>query len=641
MFKKATALFLALIMLTFAFAGCGSDSSSDATTPDSGTGAPSASSPAETTGPYIPVEISKDALANYTIIRSENASSDIISLAQKLRSAIETAIGVKPKLGNDGGDKNNNIPATAKEITIGYVNRPEYAKYKEKLRELEFAVAFENERIVILSGIDANLTAAVDYFIESYVNGKTSLVLNSAAPDIRQTRPYMFQNISINGVNIRNYKIVYPQGADRITFHTANALADYITSNLGFKLDVVSDLSPETEYEFLVGVTNRTVSQEAAKISVGDDKYILWQTGKKIVMQGASYFVGAAAGEFVNKYLTSTGNNATLNVTNLPTTAKAASFTFPKATSAILMIGDGMGQSHIDMTLNNQKITEFVARRLPVVTTCKTRSQSVVNGVATFTDSAASASALATGYKTDNGYLGMLPTGESVQNVRELANSLGLNTAVVTSDVITGATPSGFLCHLNNRNDTAALQAQIDALVAEKNVDYLWGAKNEAERKKLVPQTREALRQISAGNEDFFIMIEEAYIDKESHKNDATKTMACVERYNDCIAYCIAFTMLHPTTALIITADHECGGIFANPDGGFDYTSKDHTNTDVPLYALGGGVREWVNSHYELENIDVAKHIASIFGVKDFGLQGPIVPILPPETTPETTLAAA
>ena len=621
MFKKATALFLAILMATLALVGCtpasvgGTDGTTDGTT-----------APEETTGPYIPVEIPVEKLASYKVVRYEYASNETIALAQKVRNAIGDTLGTKPGLMADTLGKNEEVPATACEILIGYTNRLESTKYQEMMRELDYGVAFENDRIIITGGSDGVLEKAVDFFIEKYVvAGASSIVLNSAAPDVRESRPYMFKALSINGVDIKNYKIVYPKDSDRITYFTAVALADYVNSNLGYKLEVVDDSKEESEYEFLVGVTNRTVSTEAAKISLGDDKYILWQTGNKIVMQGASYYVGAAAGEFVNKYANASGNNVTLDVTGLPTTAKAATFTFPKATSAILMIGDGMGQSHIDMTIKTQKIDEFVAARLPVVTTCKTYSQSVINGVATYTDSAASATALATGYKTLNGYLGMIPvdelTNQSVQNVRELAHSKGYNTAVVTTDVITGATPSGFLCHLDNRNDSAVLQEQIDALVAENAVDYVWGATSSSLRRQLVPKTREALGQISANNENFFIMIEEAYIDKNSHNNDHESTMNCVERYNECIAYCIAFTMLHPTTALIITADHECGGITADGDN-YIYTSNNHTNTNVPLFALGGGVKEWVDSTYALENIDVAKHIASIFGATEFGQSG-------------------
>ncbi len=631
MFKKATALLLAILMVSLALVGCTpANSDGSETTP--------AGSSSETTGPYVPVEISPETLASYAVVRYEYADKETIALAQKVRNAISDAFGTKPALKDDTLGKNEEVAPKAYEILIGYTNRPESTKYKEMLREFDYAVAFENDRIIIVGGCDALLETAVDYFIEKYVvAGASSMVLNSAAPDLVESRAYMFKDISINGVDIKDYKIVYPKTADRITYFTAVALSDYINSNLGFALEVIDDSKEESEYEILVGLTNRTVSQEASKISLGEDKYILWQTDNKIVMQGSSYYVGAAASDFVNNYVNVSGTNVSLDVTTLPTTAKASTFSFPKPTSAILMIGDGMGQSHIDMTVKNQVIDEFVAARLPVVTKCRTYSQSVINGVATYTDSAASATALATGYKTDNGFLGMLPTGDVIPNVRELAHSLGYNTAVVTTDVITGATPSGFLCHHNDRTDSSVLQGQIDTLVAENAVDFVWGATSSSMRRQLVPYARTALGQISANNEKFFIMIEEAYIDKESHNNDSKDTMTCVQRYNDCIAYCIAFTMLHPTTALIITADHECGGILESEDG-YIYTSNNHTNTNVPLFALGGGVKEWINSTYELENIDVAKHIASIFGSNDFGQTG-FVP-MPVTTAPAVTTAA-
>ena len=632
MFKKTISLFLVLTLSLLAVVGCPPADNTDATS------APDTSAP-EASAMVSPYEITLEKLAEYTVVRGAEASQAQIKAAQTLRNAISETLGTRTAFRDDTIGKNEELPEKAFEILVGTTNRPESAKFAESFkREFDFVIAVENDRVVINGGCDEAVTKAVEHFIKKYVvEGATSIVLDAGKPELVEGRPYMFDSISINGVDINNYTIVYPENTDRITYYTAIALYDYLNTGSGAELNVVADTEAETEYEILVGVTNRAASAEAANISLGEDKYILCQTGSKIVMQGASYFVAAAASDFVNNYVHTDSTHATINVTTLPTTAKASTFTFPKATSAILMIGDGMGQSHIDMTIKNKIIPEFVANRLPVVTTCKTYSQSVTNGAAEYTDSAASATALATGYKTLNSYLGLDANGQSVMNVRELAHSLGLNTAVVTTDTITGATPSGFLCHHNNRNDTSILKKQIDELLANGAIDYLWGAANSAARPELVQRTREALNNISEYNSDFFIMVEEAYIDKNSHNNDASSTMSCVERYNECISYCIAFTMMHPKTALIITADHECGGILESEDG-FIYTSTNHTNTNVPLFALGGGVKEWINSTYSLENIDVAKHIASIFGSNDFGQAG-FVP-MPTTTAPAVTTAA-
>ena len=210
----------------------------------------------------------------------------------------------------------------------------------------------------------------------------------------------------------------------------------------------------------------------------------------------------------------------------------------------------------------------------------------------------------------------------SRENVRELAHAAGANTGVLTTDAITGATPSGFLCHYKDRNATSTLQKQIDALIDEKKIDYCKGSVS-----NLATPARTALNALSADGADFFIMIEEAHIDKRSHEGDTSmsRMQDCVVRYNQCIAYVIAFVMLHPDTALIITADHETGGLTKQPDGSYVFeneTSTDywqHTNNHAPIFALGEGVDGLVQSGTITDNTLVAKHIAGIFGDANFG----------------------
>ena len=96
-------------------------------------------------------------------------------------------------------------------------------------------------------------------------------------------------------------------------------------------------------------------------------------------------------------------------------------------------------------------------------------------------------------------------------------------------------------------------------------------------------------------------------------------------RYNRCITYVICFVMLHPDTALIITADHETGGLQLNENGEYTFTNQtsadywQHTNANAPIFALGEGVDELVRTGVETDNTLVAKHIAKIFGSNSFG----------------------
>jgi hypothetical protein len=267
------------------------------------------------------------------------------------------------------------------------------------------------------------------------------------------------------------------------------------------------------------------------------------------------------------------------------------------------MIGDGMGQNHIDMAKKNG-LEAFVAESLQSFSWCTTYSTSVELGKASYTDSAASGTALATGYKTLNNYVGVDENGNVLTNVREMAYASGAKTAILTTDVITGATPASFLCHNESRSATSALQSEINALINANMVDYCVGT-NDAD--DLTNRTRDALAAVSGGDSTFFAMIEGAYIDKYSHSNAKSDVLHCVERFNDSIAYTIAFTVLHPETVLIITADHECGGLTEK----FSFTSTNHTNTNVPVFALGN--TDSLITADTIDNTDIGSFIGQIF----------------------------
>ena len=113
-------------------------------------------------------------------------------------------------------------------------------------------------------------------------------------------------------------------------------------------------------------------------------------------------------------------------------------------------------------------------------------------------------------------------------------------------------------------------------------------------------------------------MFEAAYIDKRAHSNDLAQVRKMVTRYNDVASYVIEFALFHPDTALVITADHETGGIEYNEKNGtYYFTSGDHTHDDVPVHAIGGGTEKFKG--VTVDNTDIAKFLASIFGATSFG----------------------
>ncbi len=577
------------------------------------------------------VNIVKDGKSEYVIVCpavTDERSKAENSAALALYEAIEEKTGVSLKRSTDKLEKNETVPEESKEILVGATNRPESVAALENLRAKDHVITHQSDRTVIVGGTAEATAEAVERFISTYIDSEKKCVTVFKNRNDLSKYDYAFGLLYIKGVPLSKYRIVYPTGADQSVgrelsaYFAAVALEDYLLQNAGVDLAVVADNKDAAEYEILIGHTNRTASKAHANTTLQSGEYLLLQSGNHIVMLGNSYMVSGAASALVHTYLAPAQRGGDVDATDIPTTPTPKTFTFEKATSAILMIGDGMGNSHIDATLASGKLEAFVARDLPHRSTCTTASQSVLNNKVGYTDSAAAATALATGYKTLNGYIGMDEGKQSRQNIRELAHEQGARTGVLTTDDITGATPAGFLCHHNKRSDSGTLQKQIDRLNNEAKIDYCKGKVS-----NLATPARDALLKLSADGSRFFLMIEEAHIDKRSHEGNVSmsRMQDCVVRYNRCIAYVIAFVMMHPATALIITADHETGGLQLNENGEYVFTNQtsadywQHTNANAPIFALGEGVDALVKASAETDNTLVAKHIAKIFGSSNFG----------------------
>lgn len=420
--------------------------------------------------------------------------------------------------------------------------------------------------------------------------------------------------ITINGHSLKDFKIVIPEEADIITEYAAENLALLVKEKTNIDLSIIRDNEEESKCEILIGNTNRAISSKFEG-ELSDGEYILFAKGGKIVCQGSGIYVGGACGELVNTHIMSAMKpDGSAKVRSISKEPAAARFVFPeKYTSVIFMIGDGMGFQHVKMFEKNKSMT-FVGNMFPVSAKSVTRSLSVMKGEAGYTDSAASATAMSTGVKTLNKHLGVDENGATLLNIRELAFEMGAKTAVITTDIVTGATPSAYLVHHNSRHETEIIQAQIDALLASNKIDYLAAEVGN----ELTNKVAEALALISKDS-SFFIMIEEAMIDKTSEKQDIWGTVGNVTRFNDAVAYASQFVMCHPDVALIVTADHETGKLTPYPalGPGFMFESYSHTNTNVPVYALGAGVS--VLNDKKLENTELAQFSAKAFTNEEFG----------------------
>lgn len=292
-------------------------------------------------------------------------------------------------------------------------------------------------------------------------------------------------------------------------------------------------------------------------------------------------------------------------------------------------IGDGMGPSHVlgtELYLGEMqgvigRPQQLCFTQFPSTAFVTTFSAS--NGV---TDSAASGTALATGNKTTNGYLGVTPDGTPVYSVAKAAQEAGYAVGISTTVPINHATPGAFYAHQPSRNnypqiaremltadyhfyaggdpicsDSERAQLYKDAeaqgyAIARGYADYK-GKSNAAKmmlyQKSVatqIPYTIDrtaddlTLAQITEAGIDFlskkskkgfFFMVEGGKIDYASHDDDAATMMHEVMDFNAAIEVAYEFYKQHPNeTLIIVTADHETGGIVLGFKGSYTLNLK-------------------------------------------------------------------
>jgi len=308
----------------------------------------------------------------------------------------------------------------------------------------------------------------------------------------------------------------------------------------------------------------------------------------------------------------------------------------------ILLIGDGMGVSHVTAakiefgTLHMERltaggfVTTFASNRL-------------------VTDSAASGTALATGRKSYNGAISVSPDKEPLKTVLEYAEENGLATGLVVTCSITHATPAVFAAHVDNRQKDKEIARQI----VSSGVDVLFGGgwsfflpntepggartdglnllnellermpvalsvdefrnlpDTDAAAALLYPDhpptvadrvpslaelTDRALQILSKDTDGFFVMIEGSQIDWAGRENDHDWLMDEMSDFDKAVGVVMDFAEADGRTLVVVTADHETGA-YSVLDGSLErhqvtrpsFGSGDHSAAMVPLLAYGPG----------------------------------------------------
>jgi len=125
----------------------------------------------------------------------------------------------------------------------------------------------------------------------------------------------------------------------------------------------------------------------------------------------------------------------------------------------------------------------------------------------------------------------------------------------------------------------------------------------------LSEMTAKALETLAKDPEGFFMMIEGSQIDWACHANDKDYLLGEMQSFDQAVKATLDFQRNHPETLIIVTADHECGGLnYDLATGNFTWSSKDHTGVPVPVMAEGPGAQAFREN---IDNTDLAGKIAA------------------------------
>ncbi len=297
----------------------------------------------------------------------------------------------------------------------------------------------------------------------------------------------------------------------------------------------------------------------------------------------------------------------------------ANSLSSPK--NIIMIVGDGMGPAYTTAYryFNDNPETSIIEQTVfdrHLVGMSSTYPAAVSGYV---TDSAAAATALATGVKSYNGAIGVDVNKKSVETVLEWAKKQGKKTGIVVTSQVNHATPASYLAHnesrrnynaiaddyidegikadvilgggwqyfirddrnlvnefqlagfhyLDNFQDLSALPQQKPVLGLFADIGLPW-ALDDSNEFRLSSMTKAATKQLKNA-QGYFLLVEGSQIDWAGHSNDIASAMAEMNDLAKTIEYLEQYVAKNPDTLVVLTADHSTGGFTIAANGKYKW----------------------------------------------------------------------
>lgn len=322
----------------------------------------------------------------------------------------------------------------------------------------------------------------------------------------------------------------------------------------------------------------------------------------------------------------------------------------------ILLIGDGMGvtQVYAGMTANKGNLNLEAAQYVGL-----TKTYSANNYI---TDSGAGGTAMSTGHKTYNGAVGVDKDSVSQKTILEIYEESGKSTGVISTSSITHATPASFVAHRKSRNNYEGIaedfvNSPVDVFIGgglahftnredgrdltkeleEKGYEVyqnIQDAENASTEKlavltanehnppekegrgdMLVKATEIAIENLSKDEDGFFLMVEGSQIDWGGHDNNIDYVVSEMLDFDRAIGVAIDFAKNNDSTLVVITSDHETGGL-ALTGGDIEkgeveglFSTGGHTSVMVPVFAYGPGAKLFSGIY---ENTDIFNYLLKL-----------------------------